>query len=397
VITTLLLDLDDTLIGNEMDEFIPTYLSLLSGHNANLVPPDIFTRTLLSATMNMTQNDDPEITLEGAFAANFYPKLGVSETDLRDTIADFYANRYPELRPLIGVRPSARTLIDQACQQGLEIVIATNPLFPMTAITQRMGWGHIGADNFPYALITSYESFHFCKPNIAYYAEVLGRLGRRTTEAVMVGNDPENDLEPAKALGLPVFHIADQPEDPFRGGSLDDVLQWLENEAPHLVNPDAANQPSSVLARLKGHLGAFLSMLSSLDDESWTGCPRSGEWSPVEIVCHLRDVELEVNQPRIQAVLDQQNPFVHAADPDAWAAERAYASQPPLPALQAFVDARKETISRLEAIDSGEWLRPARHALFGPTTLREIAAIIADHDLRHLTQLRACLDADIWV
>jgi FMN phosphatase YigB (HAD superfamily) len=393
VITTLLLDLDDTLIGNEMDEFIPTYLSLLSQHSADHVQPDVFTRTLLSATMKMTQNDDPETTLEQAFAASFYPKLGVSETDLRDTIADFYANRYPELRPLIGLRPQAKKLIELASQQGFEIIVATNPLFPLTAITQRMDWGDISAEDFDYALITSYESFHFCKPSIAYYAEVLGRVGRRTNEAVMVGNDPKNDLEPARALGLPVFHIADLPIEPYHGGSLADVLPWIENEAAQLIDPDAASQPKSVLARLKGHLGAFLTMLSDLDDISWSGCPRTGEWAPVEIVCHLRDVELEVNQPRIQAVLDQQNPFVHAADPDAWASERAYSTQPPLPALHAFTEARKETIARLEAIDSAEWLRPARHALFGPTRLSEIASIAADHDLRHLAQLRACLDA----
>lgn len=394
MITTLLLDLDDTLIGNEMDEFIPIYLSLLSQHSADHVQPDVFTRTLLSATMKMTQNDDPETTLERAFAAHFYPKLGVPESDLRDTIADFYANRYPELRPLIGIRPQARELIELAFQLGLEIVVATNPLFPLTAITQRMDWGEISVDEFEYVLITSYEGFHFCKPNIAYYAEVLGRLGRRTSEAVMVGNDPKNDLEPARALGLPVFQIADNPIDPLQGGSLADVLPWLENEAPRLVDPEAASQPLSVLARLKGHLGAFLTMLSGLDEESWYGCQRSGEWAPVEIVCHLRDVEFEVNQPRIQAVLDQQNPFVHAADPDAWAAERAYTTQPPLPALQDFVLARKETIARLEGIDPGEWLRPARHALFGPTTLSEITSIAGDHDLRHLAQLRACLEAD---
>jgi len=393
VITTLLLDLDDTLIGNEMDSFIPTYLSLLSGHNADLVEPDVFTRTLLNATMKMTQNDDPETTLERAFAAHFYPKLGVSEIDLRDTISDFYANRYPELRPLIGLRPQARKLIEQAGQQGLEIVVATNPLFPMTAITQRMDWGDISTDEFGYTLITSYESFHFCKPNMAYYAEILGRLGRRNNQAVMVGNDPKNDLEPARALGLAVFHIAEQPVDPFHGGSLADVLPWLASEAPQFADPDAASQPASVLARFKGHLGAFLTMLSNLDGESWSGCPQTGEWAPVEIVCHMRDVELEVNQPRIQAVLDQQNPFVHAADPDAWAAERAYTDHPPLPALQAFTEARKKTIALLESIDPDEWLRTARHALFGPTTLSEIASIAADHDLRHLAQLRACLDA----
>jgi len=391
VISTLLLDLDDTLIGNDMGAFIPAYLSLLSEHNADLVPPEKFTPALLRATSKMTENDDPQLTLEQAFSADFYPALGVSEDQLRASIDDFYANQFPLLRPLIQLRPQARILIKEALQRELQVVIATNPLFPLTAIIQRMAWGEIGADDFPYALITSYESYHFCKPNMAYYAETLGRLGRRTNEAVMVGNDPTNDLAPARALGLPVFHIDDHPAEPYRGGSLEDVLAWMENEAPQQADPGASNQPASVLARLKGHLAAFLAMLSDLGSDEWSGCPRAGEWAPVEIVCHMRDVEIEVNQLRLQAVLDQQNPFVHAADPDAWAKDRDYAAQSPLPALQAFMQARQDTISQLEAIDPGEWLRPARHALIGPTTLSEIASIATDHDLIHLAQLRACL------
>ncbi len=394
MISTLLLDLDGTLIGNDMGEFIPRYLDLLSEHNADLVAPEKFTPTLLSATMRMTQNDDPEVTLERAFAAHFYPALGVPEGELRDSIDDFYANRYPMLQSLTQKRPQARGLIEQALQRGLEVVIATNPLFPLTAIKQRLDWGDISADDFPYALITSYECFHFCKPNMAYYAEVLGRLGRRANEAVMVGNDPKNDLVPTRTLGLPVFHVDDHPVEPYHGGSLDEVLSWLEDEAPQCADPNATSQPASVMARLKGHLAAFLEMLSGLDSDSWLDSPQVGAWAPVEIICHMRDVELEVNQPRIQALLDQQNPFVPAADPDAWASVRGYASQPPLPAMQAFVQARKDTIARLESIDPGEWLRPARHALIGPTTLSEITSIATDHDLLHLAQLRACQDTD---
>ena len=394
MIAALLLDLDGTLIGNDMEQFIPAYLDMLSEFTSALVPPEEFTRTLLESTMVMSQNDDPEITLEQAFSNRFFPALGVPEDELRQVIDDFYAHRFPGLRPLVETRPQAKALIEAATLRDLEIVVATNPLFPLTAITQRLAWGGISADEHAYTLITSFEDFRFCKPNSAYYAEILGRLGHRAHEAVMVGNEPKNDLVPARALGIPVFHIDDQPTEPYAGGNLEDVLPWLEDEAPKQADVGATNQPISVLARLKGHLAAFLGMVSDLDQPAWTRCPRAGEWSPVEIICHLRDVEIEVNQPRIEAVLDQRNPFVHAADPDAWAETRAYALQNPEEALGLFTLARKQTIARLQALEPGDWLRPARHALIGPTTLSEIAAIATDHDLLHLAQLRACLCAD---
>jgi FMN phosphatase YigB (HAD superfamily) len=393
MISTLLLDLDGTLIDNDMEEFIPAYLAILSEFTSVLVPPEELTRTLIQSTMVMTKNDDPEITLEQAFSDHFFPALGVPESELREVIEDFYAQRFPDLRPLVQIRPQAKTLIEAATRRKLEVVVATNPLFPLTAITQRLDWGDISANEHPYALITSFEDFRFCKPHSAYYAEILGRLGRRAHEAVMVGNEPKNDLVPARALGIPVFHIDEQPAEPFSGGDLEAVLPWLDHEAPQQADVGASSQPISVLARLNGHLAAFLGLVSDLDQPAWTRCPRAGEWSAVEIICHLRDVEIEVNQPRIEAVLNQGNPFVHAADPDAWAQTRAYALQDPLEALRTFTLARKETIARLQALEPGDWLRPARHALIGPTTLSEIAAIATDHDLLHLAQLRACLSA----
>ncbi|HEY69021.1 MAG TPA: HAD hydrolase-like protein [Anaerolineae bacterium] len=393
MIAALLLDLDGTLIDNDMEQFIPTYLDMLSEFTSALVPPEEFTRTLLESTMVMSQNDDPEITLEQAFSNRFFPALGVPEDELRQMIEDFYAHRFPDLRPLVQIRPQAKSLIEEALLRGMEVVVATNPLFPLTAITQRLTWGDISADDHAYTLITSFEDFRFCKPNSAYYAEILGRLGHRAHEVVMVGNEPKNDLVPARALGIPVFHIDAQPAEPYAGGNLEEVLPWVDGEATREADVGATSQPISVLARLKGHLAAFLGMVSDLDLPAWTRCPRAGEWSPVEIICHLRDVEIEVNQPRIEAVLDQRNPFVHAADPDAWAQTRAYALQEPLEALRMFTVARKQTIARLQALEPGDWLRPARHALIGPTTLSEIAAIATDHDLLHLAQLRECLCA----
>ena len=40
MIPTLLIDLDNTLLGNDMETFIPPYIQKLSAHLANLIPPD---------------------------------------------------------------------------------------------------------------------------------------------------------------------------------------------------------------------------------------------------------------------------------------------------------------------------------------------------------------------
>ena len=55
------------------------------------------------------------------------------------------------------------------------MVAATNPLFPKVATMNRLRWA--GFDPEDFALFTTYEHYHYCKPNPAYYTEVLASLG----------------------------------------------------------------------------------------------------------------------------------------------------------------------------------------------------------------------------
>ena len=69
-----------------------------------------------------------------------------------------------------------------------------------------MEWGKVL--DFPYALITAMETVHFSKPNPAYYQEILGRLNVLPAQTLMVGDDPQNDIVPARQLGLETWQIA---------------------------------------------------------------------------------------------------------------------------------------------------------------------------------------------
>jgi FMN phosphatase YigB (HAD superfamily) len=66
-------------------------------------------------------------------------------------------------------------------------------------------------------MIPSYETFHFAKPNPAYFAEFLAQLGWPKTPIVMVGNDVESDIGAARQLGLPVFWMASNGASTWNG------------------------------------------------------------------------------------------------------------------------------------------------------------------------------------
>ncbi len=82
----------------------------------------------------------------------------------------------------------------------------------------------------------------------------------------------------------------------------------------------------------------------------------------------------------------QSNPFLPGIDTDRWADERNYLQQDGRSALQDFTQARIKLVNLLEGLSADDWQRPARHAIFGPTTLQELVGFIVGHDRLHVRQ-----------
>jgi HAD superfamily hydrolase (TIGR01549 family) len=388
----LLLDLDDTLLSNPMDAFLPGYLQELAKCMAPYADPDKMVRSLMAGTREMIANTQPDRTLEQVFDSVFYPSLGIKRVDVQSTLDDFYAHDFPKLRSLTQFRPEAVELVQEALERGYKLAIATNPLFPRTAIVQRLAWAGITLEKYPITLVPDFESFHFAKPATHYYAEFLARLGWPEEPVVMVGDDLENDILPAKRLGLPVFWTPKQPisshasSDSLPQGELADLLPWLETRTAEQLQPDYTS-PAAMLAILRSTPAALLHASRGKQASDLSVRPTEGEWSPGEVLCHLRDVEREVFLLRLQKVTQEDNPFLKGRDTDQWAEERRYIEQDGLLALQDFVQTRLKQLELLEGLKPEEWSLGARHAIFGPTQLHELVNITAGHDRLHVRQV----------
>ena len=210
----LLLDLDNTLIDNPMDTFIPAYFRALEDFVAGVVEPGRFIEELLKATRAMDGNDGSGPSNEEVFVAAFYPALGVPREEMKPLLARFYGEAFPQLAPLTGQRPAAPKIVEWAKGRGLQVVIATNPLFPRTAIEQRMAWGGVGVDRYDYELVTCYENSHATKSSPAYFREIADFLGRQPGECLMVGDNWGWDVVCAGEAGIPSYWIAADGEQP---------------------------------------------------------------------------------------------------------------------------------------------------------------------------------------
>ncbi|NMC13453.1 MAG: HAD-IA family hydrolase [Chloroflexi bacterium] len=391
---TLLLDLDDTLLFNSMESFVPAYLNALSTHLKDLVDPRRMSQALLSATNLMAANTRLDYTLKQVFDEAFYPSIGYEEKQLSETLVDFYSRVFPTLQKYTSPNPSAINMVKQAFERGYRIAIATNPLFPLSAIIERLNWAGLPADNFPFALIPSYETFHFSKPNPAYFAEFLAQLGWQEDPVLMVGNDFHNDIEPARSLGICAVWIKNNSSNDINNSSataslnnIGDLISWLDSTPEEMLKPDFSS-PSAYLAILRSTPAALQTNCNRVNKTLWNKRIQPTEWSITEVLCHLRDVDIEVNLPRIQAVVSENNPFLPGMDTDPWAEQRRYINQDCDQAMSSFIQVRSKIVDYLEKIDTSSWQRSARHAIFGPTRLIELVDIIAGHDRLHVQQIQ---------
>ncbi|MFO7536857.1 MAG: HAD family hydrolase [Chloroflexota bacterium] len=234
MIKAILFDLDDTLLGNDMDKFIPPYFDMLGNHVAPRYPKDKFLQALLASTEAMINNQDTAVSNRDAFWSSFAHLTGQGPDALEAYITTFYEDQFPQLQRVSEHRPIAADLVRTCLEQDWQVVIATNPLFPRIAIEQRLVWAGVPVTEFPYALVTAYENMSATKPHPAYYAQILQKLDCAPETAVMVGNDWGNDIEPAASLGLQTYWVTDNtttPPDPTlvtAYGSLTDLHQRLQ-------------------------------------------------------------------------------------------------------------------------------------------------------------------------
>jgi FMN phosphatase YigB (HAD superfamily) len=202
-ITTVLFDLDGTLIGMDQDEFIRLYFEILLDKLAELGYAKDTMYDVLERCIFVTKRNDGRCTNEERFWQTFNELTEGFNEKLGDALMEFYRNDFAKvLEGSCTPYPRANEVLECARRKGLRLILATNPLFPAVATYARIRLGGMLPEDFEY--ITAYENSSYCKPNPDYFTELLAKLGVSPEECVMIGNDTRDDFS-AHALGIPVF------------------------------------------------------------------------------------------------------------------------------------------------------------------------------------------------
>ena len=112
-----------------------------------------------------------------------------------------------------------------------------------------------------------------------------------------------------------------------------------------------------------------------------------GDWSPLEIVAHLADVEVAEGW-RIRQALAEERPELQAFDQNAWAEALDYQARDLATSLAAYGANRQLNLELLRRAGEAGMARIYRHPEFGEQPLSVFITHIADHDLAHLRQIR---------
>jgi len=236
---TILFDLDGSLLPMDQDLFVGGYFRELAKKISTLgFKADEAVQAVKHATGMMLKNDGA-VTNEDRFWQVFESLMGEGVRKHAGFFDDFYHNEFNRLIISSDPTPLAAKCVQAAIRKGYDAVLATNPIFPRAGTLSRIAWAGLDAGSFK--LITTYEDFHYCKPDLRYYLEVLQKVGRLPKDCLMAGNDVAEDMC-AEELGMAVFLIDTCLINPtgrdvsaFRKGGLGELTSFIE------VLPEAGN------------------------------------------------------------------------------------------------------------------------------------------------------------
>ena len=232
MITTILFDLDGTLLPMDQTVFTQEYFRLLTqkaalrGYESKKICD-----TTWRGTAAMVKNDG-QATNKEVFWKVFLSVYGKDAEKDIPFFEEFYKNEFNDVAGVCRKDPMAACIIKEAKYRGFRVALATNPLFPAAGTQNRIRWAGLRPEDF--ALYTTYENSRYCKPNLHYYQAVADALHCSPEACLMVGNDVEEDMVAAR-LGMRVFLLTDclinsknQEISSYPHGDFQDLLAFIK-------------------------------------------------------------------------------------------------------------------------------------------------------------------------
>lgn len=230
----ILFDMDGTLLPMDTDKFVRAYFSELT----RIMLPFGFSKEelkvkLFTGVEAMVKNDGHQTNMDAFWEilANGHADMNIDAVVA--TTDAFYTTDFHKVKDLTTQEnPLAVKAVALAHEKAEQVILSTNPLFPMVAQESRLSWVDLTLEDFD--LVTAYEDNSYCKPNPQYFVAICKRMGLKPEECLMIGNDELEDMHTASSLGMDCYLVTDWmiPREGYtwngKKGSFEELIQFLE-------------------------------------------------------------------------------------------------------------------------------------------------------------------------
>jgi hypothetical protein len=152
------------------------------------------------------------------------------------------------------------------------------------------------------------------------------------------------------------------------------------------MNPGTLAALGDFPRQLEGYYAEVPVEFKNWRPPSWEGIP-SEPFTPIEQVCHVRDIEVDGYQVRFRRALQETNPDLLSIDGASLARERHYATANVAEVFSAFRLARAQTLQLIAGLSPQQFARPAQFE-GRSVTVRSLVHYLCSHDQQHLAGLQ---------
>lgn len=146
------------------------------------------------------------------------------------------------------------------------------------------------------------------------------------------------------------------------------------------------NPVDETMKTLRAVPPVLIALVAGLDSGQARRRPAPDEWSVVEVVAHMRDVETHA-LTRVRRMVAEDDPYLPAFDQDQVAQDSAYRDLPLPETLHRYLHPREQHLHLLAELGPESWQRTGRHENHGPVTIAGYEVHVAAEEIDHLAQI----------
>jgi len=144
---------------------------------------------------------------------------------------------------------------------------------------------------------------------------------------------------------------------------------------------------SKIFEELDRNKYIFKGLLEDIDEDEYLWKPNPDKWCLLEIICHLRDEEVEDFRTRVRYVLETPERVLPPIDPANWVKERKYIAQNYKETMIDLIRERERSVNWLQALIDPQWDNEYQHPKIGPLSAKLFLSNWLAHDYLHLRQI----------